>query len=363
MIHKGRYRSWTKEPDKCKKQICLQYAMWTMAASHSSQFQMVRDGLYSEARRVLDTLELEPSEHGVLSLEYIQAWLLVAVYEWTINDYHRSLMSAGRAFRSVQLMRLHELDGIASSTSWSGDWVDMESARRTFWVAFTIDCFTAIHGGLPLTFHEPEVSFKSLASTGTPEAGISSFRQIRTRLPAPETQFSTGRSDATMPFLSEIIARDGHQSLSYADFPTSPLVECILAASLCGRNVTHKQRSMVEQGYGEIVTQNFCHQHQWLDTLMTSRIGSLGAACGQDLSFLTDPLLIFAALVAHMNILFLHEVIESMPLQTGMSHALRAQQEQKSLMAAEQISQLATAVSHLDRFQVRNPEQLRFLLP
>ncbi|KAK7916854.1 hypothetical protein PG985_010462 [Apiospora marii] len=330
MIHKGRYRSWTKQIDKPKKQICLQHAMWTMAASHSSQFQWVRDGLYTETRRLLETLELEPSEHGVLSLEYIQAWLLVAVYEWTINDFHRSLMSAGRDFRSIQLMRLHELDGMASSVTWSGDWVDMESARRTFWVAFTVDCFTAIHVGLSLTFHEQE---------------------IRTRLPVPETQFSMGRIDVTMPFLSEIIGRDGYPSLSHADSPTSPWVECILAASLCGRNVTHKQRSRVEQDYGEIVTQDFCHRHQWLDSLVTARIDSLAADYGQDLSFLTDPLLIFAALVAHMNVLLLSEVIDFMPLHTEMSHALRTQQEQKSILAAEQMSKLATAVSHLDRFQ------------
>lgn len=155
-----------------------------------------------------------------------------------------------------------------------------------------------------------------------------------------------------MPFLSEIMGRDVYQSASRVDFPTSPWVECILAASLCGRNVTHKQRSMVEQGYGEIVTQTFCHRHQCLDALVKTRIESLGADHSQDLSFLADPLLIFAALVAHMNVLFLREVIEAMPLHTEMTHALRTRQEQKSLLAAEQISKIATAGSHLDRFQV-----------
>ncbi|KAK7973488.1 hypothetical protein PG988_007622 [Apiospora saccharicola] len=331
MIHKGLYQSWTEQMDKSKKQICLQYAMWTMAATHSSQFQTLRDGLYSETRRVLDNLELEPSEQGVLSLEYTQAWLLIAVYEWTHNDYHRSLTSAGRAFRSVQLMRLHDLDdgAAAASASWTTDWVNLESARRTFWVAFVFDCLTAIHGEVPLTFNEPE---------------------LRTRLPVPEAQFSTGRGPVAMPFLFDILGRSGYQGVGYTSdvSSTSPLVESILAASLCGQNITHKTWSRMEQGYGgEMVTQEFCHRHQWLDSLVTSRIESLGA----DVSFLTDPLLILAALVAHMNVLILGEVIDSMSVHTEMSHALRTQQEQKSVLAAEQMSKLATAVSHLDRSQ------------
>ncbi|KAK8070393.1 fungal-specific transcription factor domain-containing protein [Apiospora hydei] len=331
MIHKDRYRSWTKQIDKPKRQLCLQYAMWTMAASLSSQFQMVRDGLYSETRRLLDALELEPTEFGTLSLDYAQAWILIAIYEWTINDCNRFLMSAGRAFRSIQLLRLHELDCSPTPTPWTGDWVELESARRTFWVAFDFDCFTAIHNGLPLTFNEQE---------------------IRTRLPVPESQFLAGRSPVTMPFLDEIMAScDSARASPTCDFPTSPLVECIFAASLCGRNVTHKQRSLVEQCRGEVVTEDFCRRHQSLDALLTSRIKSLGAACGQDFSLLTDPSLIFAALVAHMNVLFLREVIDSMMLETEMSHALRTQQEQKAFLAAEQMGKLATAVSNLDRFQ------------
>ncbi|KAK7946047.1 fungal specific transcription factor domain protein [Apiospora aurea] len=331
MIHKGRYRSWTKQIDKPKRELCLQYAMWTMAASLSSQFQMVRDGLYSETRRLLDALELEPSEIGAVSLEYAQAWILIAIYEWTINDCDRSLMSAGRAFRSIQLLRVHELDYSPAPTPWTGDWAELESARRTFWVAFDFDSFTAIHSGLPLTFNEQE---------------------IRTRLPVPESWFLAGRSPVTMPFLDEIMASsDSARASPTCDFPTSPLVECIFAASLCGRNVAHKQLSMMEQCRGEVATEDFCRRHQSLDALLTSRIESLGAACGQDFSLLTDPSLIFAALVAHVNVLFLQEVIDSMPLETEMSHALRTQQERKSILAAEQVCKLATAVSHLDRFQ------------
>ncbi|KAK6856383.1 fungal-specific transcription factor domain-containing protein [Apiospora arundinis] len=332
MIQKGRYRTWTKQLNKSKKLACLQYAMWTLAASLSSQFQMVRDGLYTEARRLLYDLELDTSELGASSLEYAQAWILIAIYEWTSNNYTRSLMSAGRAFRAIQILRLHDLDGTSSLASWTEDWVALESARRTFWVAFTIDCLTAIHGGLPLTFSEQE---------------------IRTRLPAPESHFATGKCSVMMPFLSEIIEKHGSvykSNLQTCEFPTSSFVECILASSICGRIVAHRQQSMAEHGYGEL-TQEFCRRHQSLDSLLAARIEALGSEYGQDFSLLTDPSLIFAALIMHMNVLVLGEVLESMPMKAETSHSLRTEEQQKSIQAAERMAKRTMVVAHLDRFQ------------
>ncbi|KAM0810169.1 putative Zn(2)-C6 fungal-type domain-containing protein [Seiridium cardinale] len=332
MIQRSRYRIWSKQPEKSKQRRCLQYAMWTLAASLSSQFEAFRDSLYTEGRQLLDALELEKSEPGFASLEHSQAWILLSIYEFMRNDYSRGLVSIGRAFRSIQLMRLHELDISRATSDVTKDWVELESARRTFWTAFTIDCFTAIHGGLPLTFNEQE---------------------IRTRLPAPEIQFTTGRCSITMPFIFEIISRGTLDNLSNSlgsGFPTSPFAECILVAALCGRSVSHKKRSMVERGYGE-VTQDFCRRHKWLATVLASRIESLAPDTPRDFSTLTDSTLILASLVAHMNVLFLCEVIESMPLGTEESHVLRSEYKQKSFMAVQEMGKLAFAVSQLDHFQ------------
>jgi hypothetical protein len=157
MIQKSQYVVWSKQVDKSKERFCLRYAMWTLAASLSSQFQVIRDKLYPETRRLLDALDTERSELGARSLEHAQAWLLITIYEFMRNDYSRSLVSAGRAFRLVQLMHLHEIDSPKYAANYVQDWTDIESARRTFWMAFTVDCFTGIHEGLTLTFNEAEV--------------------------------------------------------------------------------------------------------------------------------------------------------------------------------------------------------------
>ena len=59
-------------------------------------------------------------------------------------------------------MRLNEMDGpshaaMGGQATGEYDWIDIESMRRTFWVAYTIDRFTSAIDGLPLTFNERHV--------------------------------------------------------------------------------------------------------------------------------------------------------------------------------------------------------------
>jgi hypothetical protein len=156
MLQKFRYLSWSKQLDKTKQKVCLQYAMWTLAASLSSQFQLLRTELYRETRQLLDALEMDNDESGPKCIEQVQAWILLSIYEFMSHDYQRGLVSAGRAFRLVQLMRLYEIDG-NHATNLQGNWVDIESCRRTFWVAYTMDRFMGVHDNLPLTLSESTV--------------------------------------------------------------------------------------------------------------------------------------------------------------------------------------------------------------
>jgi hypothetical protein len=163
MLQKFRYLSWSKNPNKPKQKLCLQYAMWTLAASLSSQFQLIRADLYTEARQLLDAIEANGS--GQQCLEQAQAWLLLSIYELTSNTcnyYQRGMVSAGRAFRLVQLLRLNEIDGpgqaaLSANGLAQDDWIDIECMRRTFWVAYTIDRFMSVIDGLSLTFNERQV--------------------------------------------------------------------------------------------------------------------------------------------------------------------------------------------------------------
>ena len=100
---------------------------------------MIRHELYAEARRLLDALEMESQDAFVKRIEQSQSWLLLTIYE-LMNDqfFQCALVSAGRAFRLIQLIGLYEVDK-QPPTGIQGEWVDKESRRRTFWVAYTLD--------------------------------------------------------------------------------------------------------------------------------------------------------------------------------------------------------------------------------
>ncbi|GFF90950.1 hypothetical protein IFM53868_06339 [Aspergillus udagawae] len=179
IIHTHRYRSWSKQPNKSRQRTCLQYAMWTLASSLSSQFHVHGCKLYAKTRQLLQELEGGEPCHQI-SLEQTQAWAFLSIYELTCQVFHRGMMSAGRALRLVQMMRLYELDMPRTPhtmqldryqwqlTPDQEDWVDTESKRRTFWFAYLIDRFTSLVDGLHMFFDE---------------------QLIQVRLPAPEANF------------------------------------------------------------------------------------------------------------------------------------------------------------------------------
>ena len=150
--------------------------MWTLASSLSSQFSIEGRKLYAKTRQLLHALESDESYHQV-SLQQAQAWTLLAIYELTCQDFHRGMMSAGRAFRLIQMMRLYELDAPTNPGTMQleqyhaqltlqgpiqDDWVDNETKRRTFWLAYTIDRFTCMVDGLHMFFDERLVSLLRL---------------------------------------------------------------------------------------------------------------------------------------------------------------------------------------------------------
>lgn len=94
ILQQGRYFSWAKQRSPSGSHLCLKYAVWTMAASLSSQFQHLRDGLYHDTRQMLEALENEDyHQEDAFYLQQAQAWILVAVY----NSCRRHSDVLGRA--------------------------------------------------------------------------------------------------------------------------------------------------------------------------------------------------------------------------------------------------------------------------
>ncbi|OTB05897.1 hypothetical protein M426DRAFT_121124 [Hypoxylon sp. CI-4A] len=333
ILQAHRYRSWSKQPNKSKQQICLQHAMWTLASSLSSQFQVSVRQLYEETRQLLHGIESEEPYHQI-SLEHAQAWLLLAIYELTCEDYHRWMMSAGMAFRLVQMMRLYELDmhqspsipqsqeqysrQLSPSGQVQDDWTDIEMKRRTFWLAYTIDRFTSMVDGLHMFFDD---------------------RMIRTFLPAPEANFASGRP-VDMGFLADIV-RD--VDLERPDDDLSPFTETIIVAHLCGLVLEHKQRPPARN---RDTTVEFCRRHRYINALLAQRITIMRVHC--TLEHL-DPVLTCTALAARISVLMLYDFIESQPLGAKsqvaqLTKALHAEYQQQAMDMIADIPLLVTAL-------------------
>ncbi|KAF5965627.1 hypothetical protein FCOIX_12891 [Fusarium coicis] len=331
-----RYRSWSKQPSKSKQKACLQHAMWTLASSLSSQFQVYGCKLYAKTGQLLHALESEELCHKV-SPEQAQAWIFLAIYELTCQDFHRGMITAGRAFRLIQMMRLYQLDMPQTPPTMQldqyqrelivqgpvqDDWIDIETKRRTFWLAYKIDRFTSIVDGLHMFFDE---------------------RLIRTRLPAPESDFSSGRP-MEMSFLSDIIPLIG---LEWPHDKLSPFAESVIGATICGRVLEHKQKPPAKP------CQEFCHQHRSLHTLLAQRIKMLQLYASLEYP---DPIIAFATLAAHIGVLMLYDLIESRPLGTDaegtqLAQTLFTEQKQQSLDSVADIVQLIAVLSQ--HFQVK----------
>lgn len=161
ILQRWKYQVWAKQPKKSDGQICLQYAMWTLAASMSAQFQGIRDALHQETRRMLDILDLRCSRMEMVTIEQAQAWVLVSIYEYMHVSPQQGWISIGRCCRLVLGMRLYELDDPNSPITMSPnqdqglvDWTALEEQRRTFWMAYSLDRFISFHSSLPFTLNE-----------------------------------------------------------------------------------------------------------------------------------------------------------------------------------------------------------------
>ena len=154
----------SEEPQTNEYRQCLQYAILTLASAFSTQFDSIRDGLYTKTRSMLDGLDLKDGDMTACQIEHIQAWILITFYEFTKTPYRRGWLSAGRVFRLVQLLRLYDVDNPKSNRDHEQDAIEKEEKRRVFWVAYCLDRLISVSNATPVTLSEEVVRICSSAS-------------------------------------------------------------------------------------------------------------------------------------------------------------------------------------------------------
>lgn len=136
---------------------CLQYIIWSHAASFDENFSYMQDKFYEQARRYACANEL--NDTGV-SLTQCQALVLISYYEYKHAIFPRAWLTAGRAMRLAHVLNLHRMDsGVYSNSTFgtSNEWADMEERRRAFWSAFCLDSYSGFCGGFLSMIDESDV--------------------------------------------------------------------------------------------------------------------------------------------------------------------------------------------------------------
>ncbi|KAI0890750.1 uncharacterized protein GGS22DRAFT_194647 [Annulohypoxylon maeteangense] len=301
IIHKRRCFAWSNEEVLTPARLSLRLAMGALAAALSTQFPGLSNILYTSTRRILETshnTEQDPSSTaGHVPLEEIQAWLLVAHYELMCVHENRAMITAGRAFRLVQLSRLHDIDIIdispvniietpSTPTSLAQDesFGIVEERRRTFWLAFSLDRFLSTRNQWPLTLHE-EI--------------------IRSRLPSPETHFQNNMP-VQVDFLPDILTnsdRGVHSSFT----------ECIILATLYGRCMEHRRLSLASS-LSTNKSHEFWTRHERLASILEKQVQILICYPANMLNLDNrNPMLTFSQILVHSAIIHLCITIEIYP--------------------------------------------------
>ncbi|KAL2193907.1 fungal-specific transcription factor domain-containing protein [Corynascus similis CBS 632.67] len=301
--------------------LCLQYAMWTLSMALSSQFESSRELFYNETRQMLETLDLADDDLQPVRIEQVQAWLLVAFYELARASYRRASISAGRAFRLVQLARLHEVDSPGNSLE-DEDAVAREERRRTFWVAYCLDRLSCLRSRCPLTLTE-EV--------------------ICTRLPSPEMAFQSGHPIPGC-FLPEAMASGDHNLLS-------PLAESAVTVTICGRALSHGHVSGVERAFGNPPL-DFWLRHEWVNGALTQILDFLSMNAPV-VSAMADPMVFFAFMMAHTTTILMCQIAETSGAD-DQSRITIADYQMRATRAAQEIARMAKAHEHIGYFKVRH---------
>ncbi|KAJ5140774.1 hypothetical protein N7448_004182 [Penicillium atrosanguineum] len=386
IVHKQRYFSWAlnQSPPPTPAQACLRSSMHTIAAAVSSQFRGIEEALYAETRGMLESLDTRPtpvskkhrsrSASTNIQLEQIQSWLLLAQYEFLRKDEHQAMITAGRAFRLVQLARLFEVDSPMASFLGAGDLDDLnnlndpsspegapepfsktEEKRRIFWMAYGLDRFLSWRNEWPLTLDEETITYPDWDSclTDTP--------QIHTRLPAPEANFQNNQP-IQIDFLSDVLDGSGRSAT------ITPFAECILLATLYGRCMSHRRSaSSAVLSRGGCEPREFWARHESLAAAVEKRRQSIAqsfrSSTGNDdrnaatapaptSNLDLDPMLTFSYILAQSAIIYLSTTTETAMWQSVEHQLMALTYEQRAFQAAAELVRLAKLIPRIGRFKV-----------
>ncbi|KAK4863752.1 hypothetical protein LT330_010487 [Penicillium expansum] len=285
MIHQGRYFSWSQRFNKPASYICLQFAMWALAAASSAHLQHMRESLYTRARSGIEALNHDIESTSAACLQAAQAWLLLTHYEFRYMTYRRAWLTAGRAFRIIQLAKLHEIDrlnDVSINMAHPEAWAEAEEKRRTYWLAYCLDRFLNISDEWPLSLHE---------------------EALCVYLPVSESDFQHSRP-VLMDSLYDEIETSGQKMLP-------PFAETIVLITLCWHSVAfqraaHGDKTSPTDG-------DTWNRHTRLYQMVQQRL--MLVSLPPSSPELHDPMRLFTNMLANAAVIWFYNIMETLHVE------------------------------------------------
>ncbi|KAJ9652265.1 hypothetical protein H2198_008475 [Neophaeococcomyces mojaviensis] len=142
--------------------LCLEYAMWSLAASRSPKYEDRAQAYYRNARLHLEHDEMQDGGLGITTLAHLQAWILVTCFECENATPARAWMSNRRSIALSNMLGLHQQDspkdGKYKMLKPPVDTAEAEERRRTFWYLYICDRWASAGTGNSVAISEDEIS-------------------------------------------------------------------------------------------------------------------------------------------------------------------------------------------------------------
>ncbi|ODA82606.1 hypothetical protein RJ55_01114 [Drechmeria coniospora] len=317
VVHSGRYYHAFYGGPLRKPPMCLQYAIWAIAANGHSKYDQYAHVFYMRARQYAEADEMKGHGEHFISIAHAQTWGIVAAFEAKCMLFTRASMSCAKTVRLCHMMGLDRLDGpsddLPPALAAASSWTELEERRRVFWGAFAIDSHASISTGWPC-----------LIDTNT----------IMTRLPASEEAFSSGQEEVA-PFMEEAF-----KGASYSGFAGS-----IIICQVFREILRHVHRSKPADRADDMMDGAYWKRHRDLDNKLSSAFMFLPEEFRLPQSSRYPPA-IHTNLNLHAAVITLHHAAIEMQEKHGLPDSVKQSSKCRLRTSAEEIVNIIKLTSH-----------------
>ncbi|KUJ12841.1 uncharacterized protein LY89DRAFT_592586 [Mollisia scopiformis] len=324
IIHQSRYLASLSLPTHSRPPISLRYAILSHSASITPSYHHLHIHFHLLSRKYAQIAETSPNRQKYINIQHVQAWLLIAMYEFKMMMFPNAWMTTGRAVRICQMLGLHRLDGLGLDVKRTlrgvGERGEREERRRAFWWGFSMDRYAAVGTGWPLIVDE---------------------RDIVTNMPCSEEAFEQGMDDAPGISLAEAMSPAHASSLS-------PFAGCVVVASLTGRVFQHLHRPTTTVSEEE-ENLEFWKRHRSIDNTLLNMSLYLPAHLRLP-SGSSNPNTIFLNMSLQSAVICLHQaaIFKAEKQMAGTAELVVEESKARCFAAAMQVSHVMKWVAHVD---------------